>query len=330
MKTLRKQWSQLIADNNDTDEVMFDRKGANSTLRIAVPVADRVHLSNLFDRAKELTCHSKSEKGLSDLEVSQRKRQLLQNHDSGFDPAEARSMGQAMVRATGSSTAGNAFSSFSTEIDLEDLEKANAEPASEEETETCLEGACLANGDNVRKSETGDKAEKGVPKATAKKKATAASGRKGWFDRDTAIASKVRAETTALCGLQVQLSNKLKEAQAQVELVDKRPPESQSEVSVEKDTLVHRMQFLDAILSEDIASLQSFKEHQAAKELSVASPGDGDCRMEDAAGAGGTDGHQLKQGQVSKAPPCLSATLTALAILLLDPYIYIYICIYDM
>ena len=92
MKTLRKQWSQLIADNNDTDEVMFDRKGANSTLRIAVPVADRVHLSNLFDRAKELTCHSKSEKGLSDLEGSQRKRQLLQNHDSGFGPAEARSM----------------------------------------------------------------------------------------------------------------------------------------------------------------------------------------------------------------------------------------------
>lgn len=280
------QWSTLISENPETEEVMWDKKGSGGQLRVAVAIEDNLHLSNIYDRAKEFSSKGKDEKSLTEDQISQRKRQLFVNHDSGHD-ADAKAIGQSMVRASGSSTAGNSFCALASEVDVDELE-----PRKDDSPEG-IEGS----GGEESQEESNVRPQ---PKAKAKAKAKTEKGesRKGWFDRDTAIASKVRSETTALCGLQVQMSNKLKEAQAQMDEVATKPSESQHEVFVENDTLLRRTSFLEAILDDDSTKLRELIQQQVAENS---------CKegKDDENG----DGQSSWQAQVSRAPPCFSAVL---------------------
>ena len=191
---------------------------------MAVAIEDNLHLSNIYDRAKEFSSKGKDEKSLTEDQISQRKRQLFVNHDSGHD-VDAKAIGQSMVRASGSSTAGNSFCALASELDVEMSWSPGRMTAQKELKDLVVK--------SPRKRAMCAHRQKAKAKAWPKAKARTekAESRKGWFDRDTAIASKARSETTALCGLQVQMSNKLKEAQAQMDEVATKPSESQHEES---------------------------------------------------------------------------------------------------
>ena len=94
------------------------------------------------------------------------------------------------------------------------------------------------------------------------------------------------------------MSNKLKEAQAQMDEVATKPSESQHEVFVENDTLLRRTSFLEAILDDDSTKLRELIQQQVAENS---------CKegKDDENG----DGQSSWQAQVSRAPPCFSAVL---------------------
>ena len=125
-----------------------------------------------------------------------------------------------------------------------------------------------------------------------------------WFDRDTAIASKVRQETTQLCTLTSQLEQRIAECQEVVAETNDKTSAFLEDIKVEKDTLVKRLEFMQAVMNSAGGPLADLiKNYDHAKD--PASPGG------EAATATGTTSWS---GQLAAAPPCQSfASLSTLA-----------------
>ena len=125
-----------------------------------------------------------------------------------------------------------------------------------------------------------------------------------WFDRDTAIASKVRQETTQLCTLTSQLEQRIAECQEVLAETADKTPAFLEDIKVEKETLVKRLEFLQAVMNPAAGALADLiKQYDHAND--PASPGG------DGATATGTTSWA---GQLAAAPPSQSfASLTTLA-----------------
>lgn len=118
--------------------------------------------------------------------------------------------------------------------------------------------------------------------------------KKSWFDRDTAIAGKVRAENTALCTLKVQLESRVAECREVLGQAEAKSSQCAEEVKVEKDTLSKRIGFLEAVVaadSSDLKGLISQFPSEPGQSLPGAPPGDVRSATSFAA-------------QMSAAPPC--------------------------
>lgn len=116
----RLAWKAIVDSDPSTEEIIFDKKGKDGALRVAVSVKDTVHMSNIFDTAKELHIKGKDEKNLTEVQMAAKKKQLFQNHESEA-AADSTGLASVMVRASGAVSAGNAFSGHSIDISLDDL-----------------------------------------------------------------------------------------------------------------------------------------------------------------------------------------------------------------
>lgn len=76
-------------------------------------------MANIYDTAKELHTKGKDEKNLTDVQIAAKKKQLFQHHES--EATDSTGLASAMVRASGSGSAGNAFSGHSIDVSLDDL-----------------------------------------------------------------------------------------------------------------------------------------------------------------------------------------------------------------
>lgn len=164
------------------------------------------------------------------------------------------------------------------------------ESGNDEEDGECAPG--LAGGG-------GGKKRSAASSGTGQKPAKAA---KQWWDRDTAIASKVRSESTALCTLELQAQARLDESRQFIGEVSKKPVFE--EVSVEFNTLTKRMGFLEAVLDPSSAKLATLvKQYEPQPALAGQ------------VGASAGDGSSTAwQTQVQNAPPCASfKNLTCIA-----------------
>lgn len=263
-----------IQENPDTDEIIWDRKGANGSIRVAVGVRDTVLLANVYDRTKEFSQREKEVKDLSEDQILQKKKALLMDHDKNQD-MDAKAIGAGMVKAVGQGTAGNSFMANTYDIDVEKLAGSNAAESDEA----------------FPPPEDPEPEESDVPQPAPKKG-------KGYWDRDTAIASKVRAETTALCTLEMQLKTKLDESKAQLAEITKRTSLCASQVAVEKETLLRRVEFLEAVLSEDSSVLDRLK----TSVVSETEPKQGEKGLERSPTKDSES--TLWTAQMAKAPPC--------------------------
>lgn len=273
----------LIQTTPDTEEVIYDRKGANGSVRVAVPLRDTVLLANIFDRTKSFQAREKDQKDLSEESILQKKKQLLLDHDRNSD-LDARAIGAGMVKAAGDGTAGNCFAGNAFEVDVEMLNPKTPE----KEDQAAGEGA--PEGQGAEKENQGqapvDEDGPSGPAAPTKKR--------GYWDRDPAIASKMRAENNALMTLQMQVDNKLVEGRDQMKEASKRGPECERETAIERDTLTKRLEFLEAVMKSDSASLESLKNACVAlpKEATPVKSSEGS-----------TEASTVWTEQIGKAPP---------------------------
>ena len=279
----------LIQEYPETDEIIWDRKGSNNSVRIAVNIGDVVSLSNIYDRCRSFTTKDKDEKNLSDEAILQKKKALLDGHDRHTE-LDARAIGAGMVKACGDGPAGNSFSSGAFEVDV-DLLKPDTEMEEQEDEAT---GAGAESGNGNPGASEGDPKKK--ENATADPEETARGGKKkgGYWDRDTAIAAKMRQEATALVNLTMQVQNKLEEGREQLKEVSKRSG-ADKEVVIEKETLQRRLEFLEGVLSQDSAVLKNLQ-----GSVSTASQeADSSPVQQNASGT-----VTSWSNQISKAPPC--------------------------
>ena len=266
----------LIQSNPETDEIIFDKKGAGGSVRVAVPLRDTVLLANIFDRTKSFQSREKEVKDLSDEQILQKKKQLLMDHDK-HQELDARAIGAGMVKAAGDGHAGNAFAGNAYELDADMLEPKT--PPKEDADGTSFE-------DGAAESKAEDDDEK-IAEPEAPKK-------RGFWDRDTAVASKMRAENNALVTLTMQVENKLIEGRDQLKEASKRGADCMRETQVERDTLTKRLEFLEAVLNQDSSVLQNLKDSLAAVVTSEPSPVKAEGATETTNWA----------DQIGKAPPC--------------------------
>ena len=138
------------------------------------------------------------------------------------------------------------------------------------------------------------------PEPKSKKRKTS------WFDRDTAIASKVRQETTQLCTLTSQLEQRIAECHEVLQSTADQQALAE-DVQVEKDTLLKRLDFLEAVMLPAGTKLEElikgFGEASQQKEKA-------DKPDKEAVTVTATSW----AGQLAAAPPCQSfESLTTLA-----------------
>lgn len=278
-------WMSLIQETPDTDELIWDRKGANGSVRVAVPLRDTVLTANIYDRTKQLQCREKDVKDLSEEAILQKKKALLQDHDRHTE-MDCKAIGAGMVKAAGDGLAGNSFSGNAYDIDVEMLNDSCADNEEDEPKEEGDEG----------KTENADPEPQKSPQEPVPKK-------RGYFDKDTQVASKVRAESNALVTLQMNVDTRLEEARAQLKEVSKRGPDCSKETLVEKETLVRRLEFLEAVIQPDSASLQRLQESVSALPAGAASSGSLESSPAKNDAASVTEGTSWTN-QISKAPPC--------------------------
>eukprot|EP00435_Cladocopium_sp_Y103_P041584 s774_g11.t1 len=271
-------WKATVTSDPNTEEIIFDRKGKDGALRIAVSVKDTVHMANIYDTSKELHTKGKDEKNLTDVQIAAKKKQLFQHHES--EATDSTGLASAMVRASGSGSAGNAFSGHSIDDEAVDGEEEGQQ------------------ADGKEKAEDG---EAGNREPKPKKRKTA------WFDRDTSIASKVRQETTQLCTLTSQLEQRIAECEEVVAETNDKSSAFLEDIKVEKDTLVKRLEFLQAVMNSAGGPLADLiKNYDHAKD-----PASPQSKAGEAATATGTTSWA---GQLAAAPPCESfASLTTLS-----------------
>ena len=237
----RLQWEAMIEEDENTDEVIWDKKGKGASLRIATPIKDTVHLSNMFDQTKKFVTKQKEQKNLTDVQIAAGKKDIFKHTSNDHEAeADARETAATMVKKADFGSAGNAFQGQTMDMNLEDLVPPQEEKEESDEEEK----------ENPEAEAGAEK--KDTEKEEKKKKKT----KRGWFDRDTSIAGKVRAETTALCTLKVQLEQKLDECRETLQDCAGKSSLCQEEIKVEQQTLGKRVQFLEAVLQESSATLQ--------------------------------------------------------------------------
>ena len=224
---------------------MYDKKGKDGSLRVAVPVADRVRLSNFTEDSKEYV-ESRAERNLDAAAQEARQNEIFSNRNS----EEALSRAAQIARSGGGG--GNAFLGKSFDLDFDELQLAVADKDAEAEDEEAEDETGEDTASDKKPAESSSpaktKSTSGKPKAQAKKKA---------WDRATAVASKIRAETTSICTLQLQMKNRLDECQETLALLSTKGDQCNDEVRVEKSTLEKRALFLSAVLEPSKARLLS-------------------------------------------------------------------------
>lgn len=276
----------IIQKTPDTDEIIFDRKGANGQVRVAVNVKDTVLLANIFDRAKSFQAREKDVKDLSEEAIMQRKKQLLVDHDRHCD-YDAKALAAGMVKASGEGTAGNSFASNTYEVDVESLAvKVEAEDADNQEDDS--------------KDAVKEEKDEETPIEPAPKK-------RGFWDRDTAVASKMRQESNALVTLNMQVDTKLHEGRTQLNEVTKRGPDCARETSVERETLTRRLKFLEAVLQPNAQALEQCKNGVASASgpPQVSSQPAGPNGKEASPSKGGDGSTETAWvDEIGTAPPC--------------------------
>ncbi|CAJ1382744.1 unnamed protein product [Effrenium voratum] len=294
-------WQAAVEADGETNDPVHDWKGKNKCLRIAVPVHDKVILANFFEKSKGAVLKEKEEKGITESQLAAKKKALFQNNEkfgSFNDEQDAKDLAGGMIRAAGQSAAGNAFIGQAMEVNLDELVK-----------EAAAEAAKAAEGEQGSASESEPEAPNGSK--TGSKGGQKGKGGRGqakvWFDRDTAIASRVRTEGTALCTMELQLQARLDECQQYLQEVQSKP--CLHEVKVEYSTLTKRVEFLEAVLSPQGSGLTSLIQKYEEPKANSAPPA-----ATSPAKASATEPSTAWQAQLQSAPPCASyASLTCLS-----------------
>ena len=189
----RLNWKTLIEEDPDTQDIIYDKKGKDGSLRVAVPVADMVRLSNFTEDSKEYV-ESRTEKNLDAAAQEARQNEIFSNHNS----EEAVSRAAKIARR---SAGGNAFLGKAFDLDFDELQNAVSEKdtaEADEEDDNDSKADAQQDAAERKGSEGGSPAKSGPGKAKAQAKKQA-------WDRATVVASKIRAETTAICALQLQM-----------------------------------------------------------------------------------------------------------------------------
>ena len=125
----RLHWSSLIEDNPNTEEVIFDRKGKDGALRIAVQVADLVRLSSFKEKVKRFAIE-KSEKELDADMQAMRKKELVVT-----DPRDAEDAAGTAALMVRSGSAGNCFAGHAFDVDLQALQNQVTEEMNDKDAE---------------------------------------------------------------------------------------------------------------------------------------------------------------------------------------------------
>ena len=275
----------LIQATPDTDEIIFDRKGAGGSVRVAVPLRDTILLANIFDRTKSFQSREKDVKDLSDEQILQKKKQLLLDHDKHSE-LDARAIGAGMVKTAGEGHAGNAFSGSAFEVDVDMLEPKTPEKEQGDDSAADPEGK---SAEGKAEEEESKPEEKDAPK------------KRGFWDRDTGVASKMRAENNAVVTLQMQVENKLIEGRDQLKEASKRGADCMRETQVERETLTKRLEFLEAVMNPDSSALERLKQACSAPTATATVPQESTPVKGEAATATDTT---IWAEQIGKAPPC--------------------------
>ncbi len=237
----------MIQQNPDTEEVIYDKKGKDNTIRVAVPIEETVDLSNMFDRKKSLLQKEKDTKDMTEEQIMAQKKRLMSDHDKHIIE-DSVGIGSLMVRSASSNVAGNSFSSQAMDMDIEEMARRQDDANSDQSEEEV---------ESVQQRKSRKKTEKVIEPTEAKAKKT----KTAWFDRDTSIASHIRNETTALCKIGLQIDSKLNDGQAALDEVEKREKQCEDEVKMEMSTVRRRLDFLKAVrCTEDATKLQTLQE----------------------------------------------------------------------
>ena len=236
---LRLRWKDLVERDPQTDEIVYDRKGKDGSLRVGVSLGDSVRISNFRERVKEFGTE-KSEKELDAVAQESRKKDLLL-HDTEED---AIAVGTQLVKA---GSAGNCFVGNNFEVDLGALQKDVAEQLGSGD-EDQKERASEPPAGSEKESEEGSKATQTKGKGKGKLKAQA---KKKLWDKSTNVAAKIRTETTSLCTLEVQLQRRLADCRDCLKEVGTKGQACDEETKVERATLDKRVGFLNAVLGKE-------------------------------------------------------------------------------
>ena len=236
----------MIQQNPDTEEVIYDKKGKDNAIRVAVPIEETVDLSNIFDRKKSLLQKEKDTKDMTEEQIMAQKKRLMADHDKHITD-DSVSIGSLMVRSSSSHVAGNCFSAQAMDMDIEEMARREDDAQSDQSEEV----------ESVQPRKSRKKTEKDIEKKETKAK----RNKTAWFDRDTSIASHIRNETTALCKVGIQIDSKLNDGQAALDEVEKREKQCEDEVKMEMSTVRRRLDFLKAVrCTLDATKLQTLQE----------------------------------------------------------------------
>ena len=272
----RAKWKAIIKEDPDTQEVIYDKKGKDGALRVAVPVNDWVRLSNFTEDSKEFQ-QFRAEKNLDAAAQEARRKDIVSNHNSE----------DAMCRASQiarSGAGGNGFIGRAFDFDFEALVTSVADGSEEkdegdEEIEQPGPGSQPSSngkggGTDKDSDITSSKPKQGKKRAKDEADAPKPAKKKQW-DRETVVASRIRSENTALCTLEVQLTQRLGECREALATLQSKGQDCSDEAKIEKVTLEKRTVFLSAIMETTAGQLKALiaeydRQIQAAEQKNVA------------------------------------------------------------
>ena len=291
IEILRLKWTSLVEENPDTEELIWDRKGKDGALRVAVTLADMVRLSNYKERSKVFQ-EKKAEKDLDAVQQAAQKKWLT----SGDGRDEDAVASAAKIVRSGS--AGDCFSGRGYDIDIGALGSDDEESEKEAKDEAKPNAS---EGDDA----DGDKSSSPAkPLANAKGKAKAKA--KKW-DRDTVIAAKIRGEQTAILQMEVAIQARLKECRAALAEAAAKGSVCAEETKIEQTTLEKRVRFLSAVMENSGDELQALIRQYGDADGPSETPGSGPVASAPAPPA--PDNATVATSwvsQVTGAPPCES------------------------
>ncbi|CAE7788534.1 unnamed protein product [Symbiodinium sp. CCMP2592] len=242
------KWKALIEEDPDTQEIIYDKKGKDGALRVAVPISDIVRLSNFQEDLKEFG-QVRTEKNLDEAAQEARRKDIVANHNS--EDAICRASKLARSGAGGNAFIGKTFDfdfealmkSMADEDEQKDEEGDGSEKASSQPSTSGKGGLDKDKDSDISpskpKGKKRGKDEEGAPKPGKKAKQ---------WDKETVVASRIRSENTALCTLEVQLTQRLGECREVLATLQSKGQDCSEEAKVEKVTLEKRTMFLAAIM----------------------------------------------------------------------------------